>query len=148
MNVGIVGGHRCSRNIAAIAEELGYLIARQGWVLICGGGGGVMEAACRGVREAGGLSIGILPSSHGQEANAYLDIKIPTGLGYARNFLVVRASHVIIAVDGEYGTLSEIAFALCEGKRVLGIKTWKIKGVKEVKDPSLAIKEIKRMRIK
>ena len=148
MNIGIVGGHKCTKSIAAIAEELGYLIARQGWVLICGGGGGIMEAACRGVRKAGGLSIGILPSSHGHEANAYLDVKIPTGLGYARNILVVRASDVIVAVDGEYGTLSEIAFALCEGKRVLGIKTWKIKGVKEVKNPSLAIKEIKRMRIK
>ena len=87
-----------------------------------------MEAACQGAKAAGGLTVGILPGHNPKEANRFVDVKIPTGLGYARNLFVVRAADIIIAVDGKYGTLSEIAFAFNEGKSVLGIETWKIKG--------------------
>jgi len=144
MNVTVIGGSKCSEESWAIAYRLGKLIACEGWVLICGGQGGVMEAVCQGVKEEGGLAVGILPDSDTTEANSYLNVKIPTGLGYARNILVVRAADSIIAVDGEYGTLSEIAFALNEGKTVYGINTWGIKGVIEIKSPEEAIEKIKK----
>lgn len=147
MNVGVIGGYECTKKDYQIAYQLGGLIAKQGWVLICGGGSGIMEAACKGAKEQGGLTCGILPSFRGEEANPYLDIKIPTGLGYARNILVVRASDVLVAVDGRYGTLSEIAFALNEKKPVFGINTWPIKGIIKVKNPQQAIKKIKNLKI-
>ena len=144
MNVAVIGGYKCSKKAYEIAEKVGFLIAQEGWILICGGGRGVMEAASKGARAGGGLAVGILPSFEGEEANPYLDVKIPTGLGYARNFLIVRAADCLIAVDGKYGTLSEIAFALNEGKRVYGIDTWNIKGIIKVKTPQEAIKRIKK----
>ena len=146
MNVGVIGGSVCSKRVYKIAFELGRLIAKERWVLICGGGGGVMEAVCKGAKSEGGLTVGILPSIDGREANEYLDVKLPTGLGYVRNTLIVRASDILIAVDGRYGTLSEIAFALNEGKLVLGIETWDIKGVKKVKTPQEAINFIKKLK--
>ena len=121
------------------------LIAQEGWTLICGGRTGIMEAACRGAKEFGGVTVGILPSIDGKEANKYLDVNIPTGLGYARNVLVVRASKIIIAISGKYGTLSEIAFAFNEERHVIGINTWKIKGVISVKTPQEAILCVKRI---
>ncbi|MCM8832010.1 MAG: TIGR00725 family protein [Candidatus Omnitrophica bacterium] len=145
MNIAVIGGHKCSKKHYNIAKKLGNLIAKEGWILICGGREGVMEAVCFGVKQAGGLSVGILPSYDGSDANKYVDIKIPTGLGYARNILVVRAADVVVAIGGSWGTLSEIAFALNEGKIVLGIDTFKIKGIKQVKNPEAAIKYIKKI---
>jgi len=144
MNITVVGGHKCSGKIYKIAEEVGRLIAQQGWILVCGGRTGVMEAACKGAKRGGGLTVGILPSSNGRDANKYVDVKIPTGLGYARNILVVRASDAVIAISGEYGTLSEIAFAFNEEKPIVGIDTWEIKGIKKVKTAQAAINFIKR----
>jgi uncharacterized protein (TIGR00725 family) len=143
MNIGVIGGYKCSKKAYKLAYELGRLIAGQGWTLVCGGGTGVMEAACKGAKEENGTTVGILPSFDEISANRFLDVKIPTGLGYGRNILVVRASRFLIAVDGKYGTLSEIAFALNEGKIVFGINTWGIKGVIKVKTPKAAIKKIK-----
>ncbi|OQX81695.1 MAG: TIGR00725 family protein [Candidatus Omnitrophica bacterium 4484_70.1] len=144
MNVAVIGGYKCSKKAYEIAEKVGFLIAQEGWILICGGGRGVMEAASKGAKAGGGISVGILPTFDESVANPYLDVKIPTGLGYARNFLIVRAADCLIAVDGKYGTLSEIAFALNEGKRVYGIDTWNIKGIIKVKTPQEAIKRIKK----
>lgn len=144
MNIAVIGGYSCSKKVYKLAERLGELIAQEGWVLICGGGSGVMEAACKGAKKKGGLTVGILPSLEGGEANPYLDVTIPTGLGYARNILVVRAADCIIALDGKYGTLSEIAFSLNEGKIVYGIDTWDIKGVIKIKTPLAAIEDIKK----
>ena len=144
MNVAVVGGHKCSKKIYRIAEEAGGFIAQQGWILVCGGRTGVMEAACKGAKKQGGLTVGILPGSDGEDANRYVDVKIPTGLGYARNVLVVRASDAVVAIDGEYGTLSEIAFAFNEEKPIVGIDTWEVKGVKKVKTAKEAINYIKR----
>ncbi|MCK9614008.1 MAG: TIGR00725 family protein [Candidatus Omnitrophica bacterium] len=143
MNISVIGGSTCSKKDYKIAKELGSLIAKEGWTLICGGRSGIMEAACRGAKEAGGTTVAILPSADGKDANRYVDVKIPTGLGYARNVLVVRASKIIIAVSGKYGTLSEIAFAFNEGRTVLGINTWGIKGVVKVKNAETAIQYIK-----
>ncbi|OQX80532.1 MAG: TIGR00725 family protein [Candidatus Omnitrophica bacterium 4484_70.1] len=143
MNVAVIGGHKCSGRTYTLSKRLGELIALKGWILICGGGGGVMEAACLGAKEKGGVTVGLLPAGE-EEANPYLDIKIPTGLGYARNILVVRAASVAVAVDGKYGTLSEIAFALNEGKPVLGINTWDIKGIIKVNTPEEAVEYIEK----
>ena len=98
-----------------------------------------MEAACRGAREAGGTTVGILPGLDRAAANPYVDVALPTGLGEARNALVVRAADVVIAVGGGYGTLSEIALALKAGKRVIGLGTWEIEGVEAVADPEAAV---------
>jgi len=99
----------------------------------------VMEAACRGAKEADGLTVGILPGSDRSEANPFVDVALPSGLGEARNVLVVRAADVVIAIGGGYGTLSEIALSLKAGKRVLGIGTWEIEGVVAAQDPKAAV---------
>lgn len=108
------------------AEEVGRLLARAGAVLVCGGGGGVMEAAARGAEAIGGISIGILPGADRARANPHLTVAIPTGLGEMRNTLIVRAADALIAVEGEFGTLSEIAFALKTGVPVVGLRTWEL----------------------
>ena len=124
--VAIVGGSEPDAEAAAMAEEVGRLVAEGGAVLVCGGLGGVMEAACRGAKAAGGTTVGILPTSDRADANRYVDIAIPTGMGEARNALVVRAADVLIAVAGEFGTLSEIALALRTGTPVVGLATWEL----------------------
>jgi uncharacterized protein (TIGR00725 family) len=106
---------------------------------VCGGLGGVMEAACRGAKEAGGVTVGILPGTDRAAANAFVDVAIPSGLGEARNALVVRAADALIAVGGGYGTLSEIALALKAGKRVVGLDSWDIEGVVAAADPQAAV---------
>ena len=121
------------------AAEVGRLLAERGAVLVCGGRGGAMEAACRGAKEAGGLTVGILPGSYRSEANPFVDVVVPTGLGEARNALVVGAADVVIAVGGGYGTLSEVALALKAGKRVIGLGTWEIEGVTAVEGPESAV---------
>lgn len=126
--IGVIGGAQCTPEIYEIAREVGREIAKNGFSLICGGLGGVMEAACRGAKEIGGITIGLLPTSNKGDANPFCDLVIPTGLGHARNVLVVHASDALIAVDGEAGTLSEIAIALKVGKPIVGIKTWDLEG--------------------
>ena len=124
--IGVIGGRECPQKICDIAYQVGQLIAWHGFALICGGRGGVMEAAAKGCLEHGGLTIGILPGENKTEANDYIQLAIPTGLGIARNVLIVRAADGLIALDGKYGTLSEIAFALQLQKPVVGINTWNI----------------------
>jgi uncharacterized protein (TIGR00725 family) len=110
----------------ALAEDVGRELARRGAVLLCGGLGGGMEAACRGAKEAGGMTVGILPGARRLDANPYVDVALATGLGEARNALVVRAADAVIAVAGEFGTLSEIALALRTGTPVVGLATWQL----------------------
>lgn len=109
-----------------MAEMVGRLLAEGGAILICGGMGGVMAAACRGARAVGGLTIGVLPGFSARDANPYVDIPIVTGLGEARNLIIVRTAVAIIAIGGEFGTLSEIAFALKLGRLVVGLGTWEL----------------------
>jgi len=113
-------------------------VASKGSLIICGGLGGVMEAAARGAKEAGGLTVGILPGSDYQEANPYIDLPISTGLGHARNALVAMNSDVLIAIGGEYGTLSEIAFGRLYGKKIISLDSWEIPGVIQAKTPEEA----------
>jgi uncharacterized protein (TIGR00725 family) len=118
---------------------VGRGLAARGAVVVCGGLGGVMEAACRGAKEAGGQTVGILPCTDRAAANPFVDTAVPTGLGEARNALVVRAADALIAVGGGYGTLSEIALALKAGKRVVGLDSWDIDGVVAVCDAEAAV---------
>jgi uncharacterized protein (TIGR00725 family) len=124
--VGVVGASTAQGRTVQVAEEVGRLLAARGVTVVCGGLGGVMEAVCFGAKSAGGTTVGILPGPDRREANAWVDVAIPTGLGEARNALVVRAADALIAVGGEYGTLSEIALALKTGKPVVGIDTWEL----------------------
>jgi uncharacterized protein (TIGR00725 family) len=112
-----------------VAEEVGRELASRGCIVVCGGLGGVMEAACRGAKEAGGTTVGILPGSDRAAANRWVDLALPSGLGEARNALVVRAADALVAVGGGFGTLSEIALALKAGKRVVGLDTWEIEAI-------------------
>jgi len=126
MIIAVIGAGRCSEEVARVAEAVGRELARRGVALVCGGLGGVMEAACRGAKSEGGLTIGILPGSSRHEANPYVDIPVVTGLGEARNVIVVRTAQAVIAVDGEFGTLSEIAHALKLRIPVVGLSTWQL----------------------
>ncbi|GAW93335.1 TIGR00725 family protein [Calderihabitans maritimus] len=124
--IGVIGASTCSPEEAETARQVGREIARRGAVLICGGRGGVMEAAARGAREAGGIAIGILPGNNRKEGNCYLHIAIATGLGDARNAVIARTCDVLIAISGGYGTLSEIGLGLKMGKPVVGLNTWQL----------------------
>ena len=124
--IAVIGGGQCSKEEAKLAEEVGRELARQGAILVCGGLGGVMEAACKGASSQGGVTIGILPGDSRQAANPYIQIPIVTGMGYARNITVVKSAQAVIAVGGNYGTLSEISHALQSGIPVIGLNTWSL----------------------
>ncbi|RJQ25159.1 MAG: TIGR00725 family protein [Peptococcaceae bacterium] len=124
--IGVIGSGECGIKIASLAEQVGREIARRGCALICGGRGGVMEAAARGAIEAGGLTVGILPGRRREDGNHYLTVTLATGLGEARNAVIACASDAIIAIAGGYGTLSEIGLALKMGKPVIGLCTWQV----------------------
>ena len=120
------GEDKLTSQLAEIANEVGREIAKRGAVLICGGLGGVMVEAARGAKEQGGLTVGILPGEESGSANSFIDIALPTGLGFARNILVAYSGDALIAVGGRLGTLSEISFALMKKKPVIGIHTWNL----------------------
>jgi hypothetical protein len=122
--IGVIGGSSPTAEEAALAEAVGHALAEAGAMLICGGRGGVMEAACRGAKAADGLTIGVLPGASRRGANPHVDIPIVTGMGEARNAIITRTAQAVIAVGGSYGTLSEIALALAFGTPVVGLGTW------------------------
>ena len=124
--IAVIGAREPSPEEAGLAEKVGREIARQGAALICGGLGGIMEAACRGAAAEGGITIGILPGDDPDAANPHVQIPIVTGIGYARNVVVVRSAKAVIAIGGSYGTLSEIAYALSGNIPVIGLNTWSI----------------------
>jgi len=124
MIIGVLGGQNASEEMTKLAEKVGYLVAKGGAVLLCGGLTGVMEAACKGAKKAGGLTIGILPTGSSKDANPYVDVPIVTGMGTARNVIIVRTADALIAIDGSYGTLSEIAHAFDQKKKVIALRSW------------------------
>ena len=126
MLISVIGESKATDQNYSIAEKVGVLIARSGATLICGGLDGVMEAACKGAKSAGGSTIGILPGLSKNEANQWIDIPICTGLGDARNIVVVRTGSAVIAIGGAYGTLSEIGHALSDGKPIFALNSWEI----------------------
>lgn len=135
--VGVIGSVEADSVILDLAREVGREIARRGAILVCGGRGGVMEAAAQGAREGGGVVVGILPGTSRSEANPYLTVSVVTGMGEGRNAIVVRSSDVAIAVAGGYGTLSEIGLALKMGVPVVGLNTWKLGAPDNPRDPLL-----------
>lgn len=126
VQVAVIGGGTCDEATAEVAARVGGELARANAAVVCGGLGGVMEAACRGAREEGGRTIGILPGDDRSAANPYVEVAVATGMGEARNALVVGNADAVIAVGGEYGTLSEVALALKRGVPVVGLHTWEL----------------------
>jgi hypothetical protein len=146
MIISVIGDSSCSSEIYDIARHVGSLIAQNGWILVTGGLGGVMEAASRGAKESGGTTVGILPGFSKDEANMFVNIPVITGLSHARNIIVARTADAVIAVSGGYGTLSEIAIALKLGKPVVGVRTWDmVKGVIKVDSPEQAIHKVREL---
>ena len=124
MMIAVVGGDSAGPEALEMAEQVGRELARRGCTVVCGGRGGVMEAACRGARAEGGHTIGILPGPNRQDMNPYVEFPIITGMGFARNAVVVLSGEAVIAINGSYGTLSEIAHAMQYGVPVVGLTTW------------------------
>jgi uncharacterized protein (TIGR00725 family) len=126
--IGVIGSGEEDERLNSLALEVGRLLAEKGYPVVNGGLGGVMRASARGCKDSGGTTVGILPGLERDDANAYIDIPVPTGLGEMRNLLIVRAASALIAIGGGYGTLSEIALGLKTGKPVVGLETWDFTG--------------------
>jgi uncharacterized protein (TIGR00725 family) len=140
--ISVIGGRRVEKRLLLEAEKVGRLVAQKDFVLVCGGLGGAMEAVSRGAKAEGGLTVGILPQEHKRDVNEYIDIPIVSGLGIGRNVIIARTADAVISIGGEYGTLSEIAFALQMGKPVVGIETWDIKGIIPAKNAEDAVAKV------
>lgn len=139
MRVSVVGGGTVAEDQRATAEDLGRALAERGHTVVCGGRGGVMQAACRGAKDAGGATVGILPGSDPDAANEFVDTAVATGMGHARNALVPLNGDAVVAVDGGPGTLSEIAFAAIYGRPVAGLGTHDVAPVEMVQTPVEAV---------
>jgi uncharacterized protein (TIGR00725 family) len=127
MQIAVIGGAECTEEVGRMAHDLGRLLAEKGHTPICGGLTGIMEAVCCGAKAAGGVAVGVLPGEK-QEANRCVGIAIATGMGHARNVIIVKSADVVIALPGEYGTLSEIALALKMGRKVISLRSWDVPG--------------------
>jgi hypothetical protein len=139
-HIGVIGAGKCNEEISFLAGEVGRKIAKKGGILLCGGLFGVMQAASRGCHEEGGTVVGILPSDNPNDANDYVDIVITTAMGHARNAIIAQSANVLIAVAGEYGTLSEIALSLSMGKKVVCLRSkWNIEGTYRADSPEEAV---------
>ena len=137
--IAVIGGAHCDAETAPLAEQVGRALAERGAAVVCGGLGGVMEAAARGAKEAGGLVVGVLPGEK-MEANPYVGIAIATGMGHARNVIIVKSADAVIALPGEHGTLSEVALALKMKKRVISLHSWEIPGTIKANTPQEAVR--------
>jgi len=144
MRVSVIGGSSVPPETAAVAERLGERLAERGHEVVCGGLGGVMEAVCRGAASAGGETIGIVPTARRADANPHVTVPIATGMGHARNALVILNGDAAIAVDGSHGTLSEIGLALAHGRAVAGLNTHAVDGVEAVESPREAVEYVER----
>ena len=145
ITVSVIGGHKAAPKVKKLAYNVGAIIARAGAVLVCGGLDGVMASAAQGAQEAGGLTIGLLPGRKKSDANPYIDIAIPTSIGYARNAIVACSADVIVALPGSHGTSSEICYGLVFGRPVIDLGEWKIDGMiraKGLKEFEKALQDI------
>ena len=143
--ISVLGSHNRDKTTDQLAYKVGTIIAQLGAVLVCGGLGGAMEAAAKGAKAAGGLTIGLLPGRDKKDANPYIDIPIPTTIGYARNAIVACAADIIVALPGSYGTNSEICYGLVFGRPVIDLGGWNMKGMIKVKNLEEAEKLLKKM---
>jgi uncharacterized protein (TIGR00725 family) len=143
--VGVIGGHVCSAKVEQMAHELGYKLAKVAGFLVSGGLRGTMKAVCSGFKGGNGTTIGIIPGYNKKDANKYVDLVIPTGIGLARNVLVVSSADVVVALPGKAGTLSEIAYCLQFGIPVISLNSWNIKGVIKAKTADQAVAKVKKI---
>ncbi|MDD4953816.1 MAG: TIGR00725 family protein [Candidatus Omnitrophica bacterium] len=143
--VGVIGGHNCTVEVEQLAHKLGKKLTKVVDILACGGLSGVMKAVCSGFKTGGGITIGILPSYDKNDANEFVDIALPTGLGLARNVLVVKSADVVVALPGEVGTLSEIAYCLQFGIPVISLNSWDIPGVIKAETVDDAVEKAKKL---
>ena len=133
ITISVIGGHETNPEVEKLAYAVGKNVAEAGAVLVCGGLNGVMAAAARGAKEAGGLTIGLLPGKEKKDANPYIDIALPTSIGYARNAIVACSADIIVALPGSYGTSCEISYGLVYGRPVVDLGDWNVKGMIKVK---------------
>jgi len=143
--VSVIGGRKCKKEVELLAHDLGKKLAKVADLLVSGGLGGTMEAVSKGFKAGGGITIGILPSYDKKDANKHVDIALPTGLGLARNVLVVKSADVVVALPGEAGTLSEIAYCLQFGIPVISLGSWDIPGVIKAETIEEAVKKVKEL---
>ncbi|MDD4899265.1 MAG: TIGR00725 family protein [Candidatus Omnitrophica bacterium] len=141
--VSVIGGRECNKEVEQLSHTLGKKLAKVVDILISGGLSGTMKAVCQGFKAGGGLTIGIIPSYNKDDANQFVDLVIPTGIGLARNVLVVKSGDVVIALPGSAGTLSEIAYCLQFGIPVVSLNSWEIEGVIKVKTVEEAVRKVK-----
>lgn len=143
ITVSVIGGHEITRQTAENATEIGRIIAKNGAILVCGGLDGVMKAAAKGAKEAGGLTIGILPGKEKADANPYIDIALPTSIGYARNAIVACSADIIVALPGSQGTRSEISYGLVYKRPIIDFGNWDVEGMTKVRTIKEAEAKIK-----
>jgi uncharacterized protein (TIGR00725 family) len=143
--VSVIGGHNCTKEVEQLAQNLGKNMAKVVDILVCGGLSGTMKAVCQGFKAENGITIGIIPGYNKNEANEYVDIVIPSGLGLARNVLVIKSAEVVVALPGEAGTLSEIAYALQFNIPVISLKSWDIPGVMKAETVQDAVAKVKQV---
>jgi len=124
--IAVIGARACDDRISLLAEQMGELLAKSGYTIICGGLGGVMEATCKGAKANNGTTIGILPGDNPNDANPFVDIAIATGMGVSRNLIIIRSAIAVVSISGGFGTLSELAFALQLEKPVIGLGSWDV----------------------
>lgn len=129
VTVSVVGAHEATPRTAKLARQVGRMVAEEGCVLVCGGLQGLMKEACRGAKEAGGLTVGILPGKDKADANEFVDIALPTTIGFSRNVIVAASADIVIALPGSYGTESEICYACVYGRPVINLGGWKVPGL-------------------
>jgi len=142
ITISVIGGHDADTKMIHLAHEVGKIVAKVGGVLVCGGLGGVMNSASRGAKETGGLTIGLLPGKDKKDANPYIDIALPTSIGYARNAMVACSADIIVALPGSHGTRCEISYGLVYGRPVIDLGNWNIEGMIPAKNIQGAQKKI------
>ncbi len=145
ITISVIGGHDVKKDVEQLAHNIGEIIARVGAVLVCGGLFGVMEAAAKGAKKAGGTTIGILPGKEKSDANKYIDIALPTSIGYSRNVIVACSADIIIALPGSHGTRCEISYGFVYNRPILDMGNWNIKGMikpKDLKDLEAKLKKL------
>jgi uncharacterized protein (TIGR00725 family) len=143
--ISVIGGHSCNKEVEQISHKLGKKLAKVVEILVSGGLSGTMKAVCCGFKSGGGTTVGIIPSYNKEDANPYVDIVIPTGMGLARNVLVVKSADAVIALPGEAGTLSEVAYCLQLGIPVISLNSWDIKGVIKVNTVDEAVSKVRKI---
>jgi uncharacterized protein (TIGR00725 family) len=145
ITISVIGGHDASTEVEQLAHKIGQIIAKMGCVLVCGGLAGVMKAACKGAKDAGGQTVGLLPGKDKADANPYVDIALPTTIGYARNVMVASSADIIVALPGSHGTRCEISYGMVYKRPIIDLGNWNIEGMIKVKDIKEAEDKLKEM---